>query len=166
MGLLSFGKLQTTLFSAISLSELCIPGQFPSPAAHSSLSWLGVCFMGDCLIKSSNVHIELSGTQFRTGRRVAFVIHFPYSLMRIMASVSLHCSSKAWYSSGHTGREEEGWWAGQWVGGFRQLRLECPHFSSLVRSLLEQGPRAGSRKSLDLGAKPQLGMPASLTSSV
>lgn len=59
VGLLSFGKLQTPLFSAISLSELCKLGQPRSPGAHSSLSWLGVCFMGDCLIQSSKVHIEL-----------------------------------------------------------------------------------------------------------
>lgn len=44
------------------------------------------------------------GTRFRTWGRVAFVIHFPYSLMRIMAFVPLHCSSKAWYSSRHSGR--------------------------------------------------------------
>lgn len=60
LGLLSFGKLQTPLFSAISLSELGIPGQPPSPGAHSSLSWLGVCFTGDCLIQSYSVHRELS----------------------------------------------------------------------------------------------------------
>lgn len=77
--------------------------------------------MGDGLSKPYNVRKELSTiwhmVWFRTWETVTFVIHLPHSLpgnlrAKIVALVFLHCSSKAWYSSRHKGREDKGQWPG------------------------------------------------------